>query len=88
VAVTASRLYGLDIYDTEGGYIGKVSDLILNLEKGEVVRITTEPLRGSLTKEELPKIIQEKSILYKRVKSVRDIVIIGKGGVMSGSQEV
>ncbi len=80
MGVTASKMYGLDIYDTDGAYLGKVNDLILNLEKGEIVRITTEPLRGQLTKEELPKVLQEKSILYKRVTSVGDIMLITKGG--------
>lgn len=78
MAIRASKLYGLDIYDTDGGYIGKASDLILNLEKGEVVRLTTEPLKSSLTKEELPEIIQKKSVLYRRVTSVKDILIVGK----------
>jgi sporulation protein YlmC with PRC-barrel domain len=80
MGITASRMYGLDIYDTEGAYLGKVNDIIINLEKGEIVRVTTEPLRGSLTKEELPKVLQEKSILYKRVQSVGDIMLISKGG--------
>ncbi len=78
MTIRASKMYGLDIYDASGKYLGKVNDLILNLETGEVVRITTEPLRASLTKEELPKILKQKSILYKRVKAVRDIVIVGK----------
>ena len=75
----ASRLYGLDIYDADGGYIGKVNDLIINLEKGEIVRVTTEPLRANLTKDELPEILQKKSVLYKRVSSAKDILIVNKG---------
>ena len=78
MGIRASKLYGLDIYDTDGGYVGKASDLIINLEKGEVVRITTEPLRSSLTKEDLPEIIQKKSVLYRRVTSAKDILIVGK----------
>ena len=78
MGIRASKLYGLDIYDTDGGYVGKASDLIVNLEKGEVVRITTEPLKSSLTKEDLPEIIQKKSVLYRRVTSAKDILIVGK----------
>jgi len=78
MGIRASKLYGLDIYDTDGGYVGKASDLIINLEKGEVVRITTEPLKSSLTKEDLPEIIQKKSVLYRRVTSAKDILIVGK----------
>lgn len=79
MSMRASRLYGLDIYDTEGGYIGKVNDLIINLEKGEVIRVTTEPLKSTITKDELPEILQKKSLLYKRVTSAKDILIVNKG---------
>ncbi len=78
MAIRASKLYGLDIYDSDGRYLGKVNDLILNLETGEVVRLTTEPLKANITKEELPKLLKRKSVMYKRVKAVRDILIVGK----------
>ena len=76
--IKASRLYGLDIYDSNGGHLGKVHDLVLNLEAGEVVRLTTEPLHSRLSKEKIPEIIQNKSILYKRVNSARDILIVNR----------
>ena len=78
MAIRASKMYGLDIYDDNGAYLGKTHDLILNLETGELVRVTTEPLKSVLSKEELPKMLQQKSIMYKRIKSVRDIIIVGK----------
>jgi sporulation protein YlmC with PRC-barrel domain len=77
MTVKASRLYGLDIYNADGAYVGKVHDLIVNLEEGQLVRMTTEPLR-TLDREQLPEVMQKKSILYKRVKSVQDIVLIGR----------
>ena len=74
-----SKMYGLSIYDENGGFIGKAYDLILNLETGEVVRITTEPLKSiSSTKDELTKTLQKNSIMFKRVKSVRDIIVVGR----------
>ncbi|MFH0986798.1 MAG: PRC-barrel domain-containing protein [Candidatus Micrarchaeota archaeon] len=74
-----SRMYGLSIYDTDGEFLGKAYDLILNMETGEVVRITTEPLRSmNASKEELTRTLQKKSILYKRVRSVKDIIVVGK----------
>ncbi len=79
MSIPVSRIYGLSIYDDKGEYIGKAYDLIINMETGEVVRITTEPLRMlSPNKEELAKLLQKKSIMYKRVKSVKDIIIVGK----------
>jgi len=79
MSIRASKLYGLDIYDGEGQYLGKVHDLILNMETGEVVRVTTEPLKANLSKEDLPKVLQRKSVLYKRVRAVSDIMIVGRG---------
>ncbi len=74
-----SKMYGLNIYDDNGRYLGKVYDVILNVETGDVVRITTEPLKKITTsREELVKTLQKKSIMFKRVKSVGDILIVGK----------
>jgi len=71
-------MYGMDIYSAEAGYIGKVNDMILNMEQGEVVRLTTAPIRSIMESESTKKMIQNNSILYKRVNSVRDIVLVGK----------
>ena len=58
-----SKLYGMDIYTDEAGYIGKVNDVILNLEKGEVVRLTTETLKA-VSREEAAKVLKDKSDTY------------------------
>lgn len=71
-------MYGMDIYSAEAGYVGKVNDMILNLETGEVVRLTTKPIKSIMESETSKKMIQENSVLYKRVNSVRDIVLVGK----------
>jgi len=76
--IKASKLYGLDIYDSDGARIGKVHDLILNLEAGEVVRLTTAPLHTRMSREKIPELIQKQSILYKRVNSARDILIVNR----------
>jgi sporulation protein YlmC with PRC-barrel domain len=74
-----SRLYGMDIYTDGGRFLGKVQDMIIDLEKGEVVRVAMEPL-GSVSREEARRILREGSILYKNVKSVEDVVVVAKGG--------
>lgn len=80
MTVRISKLYGLNIYNENGLFLGKAYDFILNLENGEIVRVTTEPLKSiSASKEELTKLLQKKSILYKRIKSVKDIIVVGKG---------
>jgi len=71
-----SKLFGMDIYTTEGDYKGKVFDLVINLEKGRIETITTEPLKAR-TKQEAKKIITEKSVPYNRVRAAKDIIVVG-----------
>jgi sporulation protein YlmC with PRC-barrel domain len=78
MAVRLSQMYGMDIYSEEAGYVGKVNDMILNMEAGEVVRLTTVPIKSIVEAEASSEMIQKNSVLYKRVSSVRDIVLIGK----------
>ncbi len=78
MTVRLSKLFGMDIYTTDAEYKGKVFDLVVNLEKGKLETITTEPLKVR-SKQEAKKIISEKSIAYKNVKAAKDIIIVGKG---------
>ena len=82
-----SKLYGMDIYTNDGEFLGKVHDVILNLEKGEIVRITTEPLKN-INRDEAKQILRDKSILYKNVVSAKDILITSKRGSMLAPREV
>lgn len=70
-----SKLFGMDIYDDNAIYKGKVFDIVINLEKGRLETITLEPLRAK-SKQDAKKIISEKSIPYRNVKSVKDIMIV------------
>jgi len=65
----------MDIYTADAQYKGKVFDLVINLEKGKLETITTAPLKPK-SKQEAKKIISEKSIPYKNVKSAKDIIIV------------
>jgi len=78
MTVRLSKLFGMDIYTTDAEYKGKVFDLVVNLEKGKLETMTTEPLKVK-SKQEAKKIISEKSIAYKNVKAAKDIIIVGKG---------
>lgn len=82
MAIRLSKIYGLDIYTDTGKFLGRVHDLIIDLEKGEVVRITLEPLNFLVSKEEALRILREKSLLYKNVKSISDVVIVTEGTKM------
>ena len=70
-----SKLFGMDIYTTDGEHKGKVFDIVINLEKGKLETITTEALKAR-SKQEAKRIISEKSIPYKNVRSAKDIVVV------------
>ena len=86
MSLRLSKLFGMDIYDVDAGYKGKVYDIIINLEKGKLETITTEPLKVK-TKSDAKKILTEKSIPYKNVKSAKDIILISSRGVASEPTE-
>jgi sporulation protein YlmC with PRC-barrel domain len=77
MATKLSKLYGMEIFTDSGKYIGNAQDFILDFESGEVLRILTEGLPAG--KDDVRKALREKSILYKNVKSVEDVIVITKG---------
>jgi len=81
-----SKLFGMDIYTDNAEYKGKVFDLVINLEKGRIETITTEALRVK-TKQEAKKIISEKSIPYRTVKAVRDIILTSPSKALVEEEE-
>ncbi len=69
-----SELYGMDVFTDGGKFLGTAQDFIVDLETGSVVRILLEPLPTS--KEQAKVVLREKSILYKNVKSVEDVIVV------------
>ena len=78
MGVRISELAGKEIYDTDGAYVGKAFDLIVNMEKGEALRIMTAPLKLMKT-DQMEETIKKHIIMYSRVKKVRDIIVVEKG---------
>lgn len=76
MAMKISDLYGMDVFTDTGKFLGTVQDLIIDVERGEITRLLLEPLPTS--KERALQVIKEKSVLYKNVKSVEDVIVIGK----------
>ena len=72
----------MDIFSDGGRYLGKVYDIILDVEKGEIVRVTLESIHA-VSRDEAQRIIKEKTILYKNVRSVEDVIVVTKGGAPS-----
>lgn len=79
MSIKLSKLYGMDIFSDGGRYLGKVFDIIIDVEKGDVVRLTLESIQAA-SREETQRIIRERTILYKNVKSVEDVIVVGRGG--------
>lgn len=76
MALNIADLYGMDIFTANGKFVGKIQDVIVDLEKGEIIRIAMEPLNNINSREEAREVLKNKSILYKNVRSVGDVVII------------
>jgi sporulation protein YlmC with PRC-barrel domain len=70
-----SDIYSMDIYSDGGQYLGEVRDAIIDLEKGEVSRLLMEEWRNS-DKDETKRLLQTKSILFKNIKNVGDVVLV------------
>ena len=74
MSLKVSQLIGMDIYTDNAQYLGKVYDVIIDLQKGEIVRLTLEPIRAS-SKDEAKRVFKEKTIMFRSVKAVENIVI-------------
>lgn len=72
----------MDIFTDSGKFIGNANDFIVDFETGEVSRILLEQLPTG--KDDAKRALREKSILYKNVKSVEDVIVITKGPVAGG----
>ena len=72
-----SEFYGMDLYTQKGMYVGKVEDVILNLEKGEIMRLSLKSFKGStFNGDDVKRILQSESIAYDDVLEVGDIVLV------------
>jgi sporulation protein YlmC with PRC-barrel domain len=73
-----SELIGMAVYTAGGAKkIGTVQDAIIDLQKGEVSRLSLEPIHAS-NKLDAAKLFREKTILYKNVKAAEKIIIVSE----------
>ena len=66
-----------EVLNSYGIYNGKVifhQDVVIDLEKGEISRLLMTPWKG--IKGDAPSLLKKKSILYKSVKNVGDVVLV------------
>jgi sporulation protein YlmC with PRC-barrel domain len=76
MTVKLSKMYGMEIFTDGGKYVGSAQDFIVDLESGEISRLLLEPLSSS--KEKTKEVLKEKSVIYKNVKSVEDVIVVTK----------
>ncbi|MFN3909854.1 MAG: PRC-barrel domain-containing protein [Candidatus Anstonellaceae archaeon] len=76
MGIKVSRIYGMDIYTDAGKYLGRVQDILIDLEQGKIIRLSMEPLIN-ISKDEAKRILRERSVLYSSVKNVEDVVVVG-----------
>ncbi len=86
-----SDIYSMDIYSDNGQYLGEVKDAIIDLERGEVSRLLMEEWKNT-GEEEVRKLLQQRSILFKNIKNIGDVVLVSAvgnaKGIVSSSTEV
>ncbi len=74
-----TEIYGMDIYSDSGQYLGEVRDAIVDLEGGGISRLLMEEWR-SANAGEIKRILKEKSVLFKNIKNISDVVLVSASG--------
>jgi sporulation protein YlmC with PRC-barrel domain len=69
-----SDLYGKEIFLDNGKFLGTVQEVIVDLEKGVILRLLLEQLPSST--EKAKEVLRNKSIMYSNVSSVSDVIIV------------
>jgi len=76
MTIKLSQIYGREIYTEDAKKIGKVEDIILDLEGRKIWQLTLDPLKSSVLSRIPPEELLKRSVPYERVKGVSDIVLI------------
>jgi sporulation protein YlmC with PRC-barrel domain len=88
MSMRVSQFYGRDIYSERAEYVGKVEDVILNLETAEIMRLSIRPFRANtLPPEEVKKIISEESVGYEEVIRVGDVILVKRNPAKLGRKK-
>jgi len=82
-----SEIYNMDIYGDNGQYLGEVLDAIVDLERGEVSRLLMEEWRRNADRTETKRLLQNKSVLFKNVRNIGDVVLVSSPSVNPNAQQ-
>ena len=82
-----SEIYNMDVYGDNGQYLGEVLDAIVDLERGEVSRLLMEEWRHNADRSETKRLIQNKSVLFKNVRNIGDVVLVSAPSLNPNAQQ-
>ncbi len=69
-----SELPGVDLYTDQAKYLGKAYDFIIDLQKGEIARVTLQPIESLMGMS--PQWIKQNTVAYRNIVSVGDIIVV------------
>jgi sporulation protein YlmC with PRC-barrel domain len=81
-----SDLYNMDIYTDSGQFLGEVKDATVDLERGEVSRLLMVEWKGA-GREGATKVLQQKSILFRNIRNIGDVVVVAAAGQGKKSED-
>jgi sporulation protein YlmC with PRC-barrel domain len=80
MSMKLSQIYGMEIYTEDAKKVGRVEDVILDLEKRKVWQLTLDPLKATVLSKIPPEDLLKRSVPYDKVKGVSDIVLVEPQG--------
>lgn len=78
MGILVSELYGKQIITTGGERIGRVEDVILDFESGEVGSILLVKLENIARSDNTAQELKKNSVIFKRVKSISEAIVVGR----------
>jgi sporulation protein YlmC with PRC-barrel domain len=69
----------MNVYTQKADYLGRVEEVIRNLERGEVMQLSLKPLTGGVSLDsDVKKILKEHTISFSDVINVGDIILVAR----------
>lgn len=76
MAISVADLYGKKIITSTGSILGEVKEVVLNMDSGEVSHLLLTKIENLAKSEDMRDSLLKNSILYRRVKSVSQTIIV------------
>ncbi|MGB9732849.1 MAG: PRC-barrel domain-containing protein [Candidatus Micrarchaeia archaeon] len=73
-----SEIYGKKIITSAGKMVGDVKAVVLDMENGEISHLLTTKLENLAKSGNVKEALSKNSVLYKRVKSVAESIIVSE----------